>query len=151
AVDPNVPGTYQVHLPLSEEGNWTVRLSLPDSDLRLERVLQVQMSDSERENPSRNETLLRQIAETTGGVYYDNPTDALPLLKESALYGNINFFSSETEKSESVKPLAELLKIRSQRSVPDRGAEKNALMYLLSAICFLLLLEWTLRRLMKLA
>ncbi|MCL2742946.1 MAG: VWA domain-containing protein, partial [Planctomycetaceae bacterium] len=79
AVDPNVPGTYQVHLPLSEEGNWTVRLFLPDSDLRLERILQVQMSDSERENPSRNETLLRSIAETTGGVYYANPTDALPL------------------------------------------------------------------------
>ncbi|GHT27225.1 hypothetical protein FACS18942_06170 [Planctomycetales bacterium] len=149
-VDPNVPGTYQVHLPLTEEGNWAVRLSLPESELQLERVLQVQMSDLERENPSRNEVLLRNVAESTGGAYYRNPTDALPLLKESALYGNINFFGSETENS-AVKPLTEVLKIRSQRSVPDRKAEQNILTYLLSAICFLLLSEWTLRRLMKLA
>jgi hypothetical protein len=149
AVAPNVPGTYQVHLPLTEEGNWTVRFLLPDSELQLERTLQVRMSDLERENPARNETLLRSIAERTGGVYYSNPTDAVPLLKESALYGNVNFFAEKTESA--AEPLTELLKIRTQQAVPDRKAEQRALTYLLSAICFLLLLEWTLRRLMKLA
>lgn len=160
-LDPNSPGIYSFHLPLTEEGNWTVQLALPENDQAISRSFQVQMSDLERENPSRNETLLRQIASQTNGAYYDNPTKALPLVKESALFGNLDLFATENTADNTAKnddeqetkpePITELLKIRSQRAVPDQSAEEKILFWLLAAISSLLMLEWTLRRLMKLA
>lgn len=152
-LDANSPGVYLVHLPLTEEGNWTVQLALPENDQTISRSFQVQMSDLERENPSRNEALLRQIASQTSGVYFDNPTKALPLAKESALFGNLNLFTTGNaeEIDSNVQPITELLKIRSLRAVPDQSAEEKTLFWLLTAICSLLMLEWTLRRLMKLA
>jgi len=58
---PNVPGSYLAFLPLDMEGVWTVQWSIPDSDQKIVRTLQVQMSDLEREHPNRNEALLQEI------------------------------------------------------------------------------------------
>lgn len=150
-LDSNIPGIYQAYLPLTEEGDWSLRLTLPESDEPISRNIQVQISDLERENPTRNETLLRQIAEKTNGVYYANPTDAMPLVKESALLGNIDYFTSVTDNLVKPQIVTELLKIRSHQAVLDRDAEQRFLTWLLAVICSLLMLEWTLRRLMKLA
>ncbi len=156
-IDPNVPGTYGGHVPLTEEGNWSIRFSIPESDQKITRTVLVQMSDLERENPSRNEPLLREIALKSGGAYYDSPSKALPMTKESPLYGNIDFFErnaageAETKTDEKIEPVVELLRVRSQRAVLDTGAQEKSLRIFLSFICGFLLLEWTLRRLMKLA
>lgn len=153
SLDPNVPGSYQAHLPLTEEGTWSIRFSIPESDQRIVRSIQVRMSDLERENPSRNEPLLLRLAGKTGGRYYRSPTESLPMVKESALYGGIDFFrgSDKDSQAEPIPPITELLKIRSQRAVPDRDAEEKASKFFLIAVCSFLMLEWALRRLMKLA
>jgi hypothetical protein len=124
-LDPNVPGTYQTFLPLDREGTWTVQWTIPDSDQKIVRTVQVQMSDLERENPNRNESLLQEIADKSGGTYF-----------------------SHFELAES---LPEKIDVRSQRAIVDETARENWLYYLLVAICAVLLLEWTLRRLMQLA
>ena len=125
ALDPNVPGSYLAYLPLDMEGTWTVQWTIPDSEQQIVRTMQVQMSDLERENPNRNEPLLREIAERSGGMYFDH--------------------------FESAESLPERIGVRSQRAVVDESSQENMLYYLLIGICAVLLLEWTLRRLMQLA
>jgi hypothetical protein len=124
-LDPNVPGAYQTHIPLTEEGMWSIQWVIPDTDQRLTRTVQVQMSDLERENPSRNEPLLKELAAKSGGLYFS------------------------TFKEAEVLP--ETVKVRSQRAVLDAAAEEGLLRFLLIGICVTLLIEWTLRRLMRLA
>ena len=124
-LDPNVPGTYLAYLPLDVEGTWTIQWTIPDSDQKIVRTIQVQMSDLERENPNRNEPLLQAIAKRSGGIYFSD------------------FVSAES--------LPERIGVRSQRAVVDEEAQENLLYYLLLAICGILLSEWTLRRLMRLA
>jgi hypothetical protein len=124
-LDPNIPGTYQTYLPLDIEGTWTIQWTIPDSEQQLVRTIQVQMSDLEREHPNRNEALLQDIAERSGGIYF-----------------------TDFELAES---LPERIGVRSQRAVMDEASQEKLLYYLLLGICGLLLSEWTLRRLMQLA
>ena len=124
-LDTNVPGTYQVFVPLNVEGTWRVQWRIPDSEQKIVRMVQVQMSDLERENPNRNEPLLQNIADQSGGVYFDN------------------FDLAES--------LPERIGVRALRAVVDESAQKKLLQYLLMGICGVLLSEWTLRRLMQLA
>lgn len=149
-LDPNLPGSYSLHLPMNEEGQWSIRFTVPDTDTELQRTVQVQMSDLERENPMRNEALLKEIAEKSGGIYFRSPPDALPMQKESALYGNINFFAESAPSTPSERTLPELINVRSRKAAPDIPAEERTLRLLLLAVCSFLFLEWTLRRLMKL-
>ncbi|GHT46320.1 hypothetical protein FACS189454_07280 [Planctomycetales bacterium] len=131
-LDPNVPGTYQAFVPLTEEGTWLVQLALPDSVLSeqqtglvLKRSLQVQISDLEREHPNRDEQLLKEIASKTGGIY--------------------------CETLDGASSLPDKINVRSQRAVLDQHAEERLFFWLLTGVCALILLEWTLRRLMRLA
>jgi len=124
-LDPNVPGAYQAFLPLDSEGTWTIQWTIPDTDQKIVRTIQVQMSDLERENPNRNERLLNDIADRSGGNYF-----------------------ADFELAES---LPERIDVRSQRAIVDEEKQANWLHNLLLAICAVLLLEWTLRRLMQLA
>ncbi|MDR0328632.1 MAG: hypothetical protein LBI05_10095 [Planctomycetaceae bacterium] len=124
-LDPNVPGVYQAFVPLDMEGTWTMQWTVPDSEQKIVRTVQVQMSDLERENPNRNETLLQEIANRSGGVYF--------------------------EQFDLAESLPERIGVRSQRAVVNESAQEKLLSYLLMTICAVLLLEWTLRRLMQLA
>jgi len=148
-LDPTVPGSYQAHLPLTEEGIWSLQFTLPDGGDKIVKAVQVRMSDLERENPSRNEPLLADLAKQSGGLYYDSPLDALDTVKESSLFGGLRLFASSTE--DPPPKITELLRVRSQRAVIDGAAEEKMMKTLLIALCSLLLVEWTLRRLMKLA
>ena len=124
-LDPNVPGAYQAFVPLDIEGTWTVLWTIPDSDQKIVRTIQVQMSDLERENPNRNEMLLQEIADRSGGIYFAD--------------------------FESAESLPERIGVRTQRAVVNEAAQEKLLYYLLMTICGVLLSEWTLRRLMQLA
>ena len=148
-LDPTLPGSYQTHLPLTEEGTWSLQFALPDGGEKIVKTVQVRMGDLERENPSRNEPLLIELAKQSGGLYYDSPLDALDTVKESSLFGNLRLFSSQMENPPP--KITELLRVRSQRAVLDTTAEESMMKTLLIALCSLLLVEWTLRRLMKLA
>ncbi|MDR3196407.1 MAG: VWA domain-containing protein [Planctomycetaceae bacterium] len=149
-IDPNMPGTYQTHLPLTEEGTWSIRFTIPGTEEQITRTVQVRMSDLEREFPNRNEQLLTKLATKSSGVYFRSPTDALPMVKESTLYGNIDFFKEPDPQSYTGQPITELLKIRSQKAVSDTAAEEKMLRWFLLIFCSVLMAEWTLRRLMKL-
>jgi hypothetical protein len=149
-LDPNMPGAYQTHLPLTEEGTWSIQFTIPGTEERITRTVQVRMSDLERELPGRNEQLLIKLATKSGGVYFRSPTDALPTIKESTLYGNIDLFKETKDQPYTGSPITELLKIRSQRAIPDTAAEEKTLRWFLLGICSVLITEWTLRRLMKL-
>ena len=148
-LDPTLPGSYQAHLPLTEEGTLSLQFTLPDGGENIVKMLQVRMSDIERENPSRNEALLIDLAKQSGGLYYDSPLDALDTVKESSLFGGLRLFASQTENPPP--SIIECLRIRSQRAVLDATAEENMMKTILLVLCSLLLTEWTLRRLMKLA
>jgi hypothetical protein len=124
-LDPNVPGTYRTYLPLDMEGTWTVQWTIPDSEEKIVRTVQVQMSDLERENPNRNEPLLQEIADRSGGTYFAH--------------------------FESAESLPEKVGVRSQRAVVDEKKQEAWFYKLLIVICAALLLEWTLRRWMQLA
>jgi hypothetical protein len=149
-LDPNMPGTFQTLLPLTEEGTWSVQFTIPGTEERITRTVQVRMSDLERELPNRNEPLLLKLATQSGGIYFRSPNEALPPVKESPLYGNIDFFTETQNNPYSGPPITELLKIRSQRAVPNTVAEEKILHWLLLGLCSTLIMEWTLRRLMKL-
>jgi len=129
-LDPNVPGTYQAFVPLDIEGTWTVQWGIPDSEQKIVRTVQVQMSDLERGMSlfgglNRNEPLLQSIADRSGGVYFSH--------------------------FDLAEALPEQIGVRSLRAVVDESAQEKLLHYLLMGICGVLLLEWTLRRLMQLA
>ncbi|MDR0522327.1 MAG: VWA domain-containing protein [Planctomycetaceae bacterium] len=125
SLDPNVPGAYQAFVPLDTEGTWSVQWTIPETEQKIIRTAQVQMSDLERENPNRNEALLRETAEKSGGVYFADFTSA--------------------------EKLPEMIHVRSQRAVMDEAVDEKIGYYLLIAVCALLMVEWTLRRLMQLA
>lgn len=159
-LDPNAPGSYQGHLPLTEEGDWALSLHLPDTQEKLLRTITVRMSDLERESISRNETLLKQLAEKSGGRYFASPGIAQTPLRESALYGRL-FMNDRLEAEKDAVPttvgeelppeLLDLLKVRSQRAVPDLAAQRSLATLFLAILAALLLIEWTLRRLARLA
>ena len=148
-LDTTIPGSYQAHLPLSEEGTWSLQFALPDGNDKIVKTVQVRMSDLERENPSRNELLLIELAKQSGGLYYDSPLDAFATVKESNLFGNLRLFPTPTEPPPP--KITELFKVRSQQAVLDDAAEERMMKTLLIVLCSVLLLEWALRRLMKLA
>ncbi len=150
-LDPNLPGTYQGYVPMNEEGEWSIRFTAPGTDQALSRVVSVRMNDLERERPNRNEPLLREIAAKTGGVYFASPMAAAPAVKSSGVFGDLDLFAATSGNDKSQQTLAELLTVRSQRAVPDTAAEEKMLRVLLIVVCSCLMLEWTLRRLCKLA
>lgn len=156
ALDPNTPGLYLGHLSLQQEGNWRLQLAIPDEEELLTQVIQVRMSDLERENPARNVLLLTELADKTRGLYYENPELAAHPIKESEMFGSLQLFqhgvsSDNPIGEEKVPQLTELLKIRSQKAVLDNETAQDAMWIFLWAICGLVLLEWLLRRLMRLA
>ncbi len=132
-VDPNVPGSYSGFVPLLLEGNWTLKLQIPETSETLTEVVQARISDLESENPSRNEPLLEEIAQKTDGEYFETPYLAVPP-------------STDTETS-----LVDRFAIRSQQSVLDTTADEKTRKVFLYVLCSLLCVEWTLRRLMRLA
>ena len=61
-----------------QEGTYRLELAMPDSpETRLSKRIQVKVPDLERENPERNDALLTDIAEKTGGRYYVGMAAAL--------------------------------------------------------------------------
>ena len=89
----------------------------------------------ERENPQRNDTLLKRIANDSGGIYYIG----IPAMLGKGLQ----------------QPLVELLKDRTKTELttvaPNPLWEETWLRWLMIGLCGVLCLEWLIRRLFKLA
>jgi hypothetical protein len=132
--DPSRPGNFAGQFTVRVEGAYRLELPVPDTtDERLTRRIQVKVPDLERENPQRNDKLLKELAEKTGGKNYIGLQAAIGDGSEEA-------------------PLVTLLKDQSRTTIkldqPDRLWDN---WWMLASVCGLLCVEWLVRRLVRLA
>lgn len=132
--DPARAGHYRGQFSVRGEGVYRLDLAVPEAtEEQLTRRIQVKVPDIEREDPRRNDALLSDLAEKTGGVYYVGLEAALG-------------------QRQGIEPLWARLRDQSrtvtQAAIPTRLWDNQWTMYLL---CGLLCLEWLVRRLAKLA
>ena len=129
-------GMYSGQFTALQEGSYRIDLPVPETvDDQLTRRIQVRVPDLERENSQRNDALLSEIANSTGGLYYVGLDAALG--------------------DQGAEPLVDQLRDRTEVTkligAPDQRFEEDMMKWLLAAICGALCLEWLVRRLSKLA
>lgn len=153
--DATRPGMYSGQFAVRQEGAYRLVLPVPQSESEeLSRRIQVRVPDQERENPQRNDALLSEIANSTGGVYYVGTAAALgkPVAREGSELGSQR---SEVGGQRPVQPAPavwELLPDRTQISVlPEAPVPLWSNWWTLGLISGCLCLEWLIRRLAKLA
>jgi hypothetical protein len=110
---------------------------IPDSDEGeiLMREVRSRIPDLEIERPQRDDVLLREIARQTGGDYYVGLPAALGQKDASPL-------ASMIQPNDAPTTLPD---------VRDKNFARLLMGWLLAAICGALAMEWTIRRLSKLA
>jgi hypothetical protein len=132
-------GMYAGQFTTSMEGDYRLEVSVPQSpdDELLSREVRVRVPDREIEHPQRNDVLLKTIADRTKGEYY------------------IGLNSALGRGSEGRTPLATAITPRDQETFLsgslDQTFERLLAGWLMTLICGVLFLEWTIRRLHKLA
>ncbi len=131
--DPSHEGSYSGQFAARQEGVYRLEVNVPElGDEILTRRVQVRVPDVERENPRRNDSLLSEIASTTGGQYYIGTNAML-----------------DTTGGE---PLVDMLRDQTRTEI-IRDAPiplwNNA--WVLCTLCGVLCLEWLTRRLSHLA
>jgi hypothetical protein len=131
-------GSFHGQFLAVAEGDYRVELRPPQADLDelLVREVRTRVPALEVENPQRNDAVLADIAASTDGVYY---------VGVESLAGN-----------PSKQPaLADLLApqdfISYLPGTPDREFDRQLMTWLMLLIAGVLALEWTLRRLNRLA
>jgi hypothetical protein len=133
---PNSVGNYAGQFTAYQEGSYRMELPLPDgAEERLTRRIQVRLPDLESEHPQRNDALLTEIAQKTGGHYFVGLDAALGAAEGPSL----------------AELLPDRRKVLPVRGLPDNDWERRWLGWMMGAICGLLCLEWLVRRLAKLA
>jgi hypothetical protein len=133
---PNSVGNYAGQFTVYQEGSYRVELPLPDApEERLTRRIQVRLPDLESEHPERNDSLLTEIAQRTGGRYFIGLESALGAGDGPSL----------------IELLPDRRKVLPVRGLPDKDWERHWLTWMMGGICGLLCLEWLIRRLAKLA
>ena len=136
AADPNRLGRFVVELPVTRPGEYNLELAVPQSaDERLHQAFRAVLPKLEEENPQRNAALLREIAQKTQGVYYDDLATALSDTASPSLADRLK----DVSRTELI-PLA-----------PKPEEDEKWLKWMLIALCGVLSLEWLIRRLAKLA
>jgi hypothetical protein len=131
------PGMYFGQVTLFQEGTYQLALSVPNSDEEpLNRHFQVRVPDLERTHAERNEKLLVEIAQATGGVYYKR--------LDAAVRGD-----------DGTKPLSQAISSREEvkllKGAPDQVFAQAQMKWLLGIIAGSLFVEWIVRRLNRLA
>ncbi|MEN6448994.1 MAG: hypothetical protein ABFC96_00755 [Thermoguttaceae bacterium] len=134
---PGRAGAYVGQLPALLEGTYRLELPIPESENeRLSRRVQVDVPNLERTNTRRNDPLMKQIAERTGGKYYIGMASAI------ATSGQTPPLTSQLEDRTNtvILPVA-----------PNPLEEAAWLRWMMIGLCGVLCLEWLVRRLLKLA
>jgi hypothetical protein len=131
------PGIYVGQTTVLQEGTYQVSLAVPGDDAEpLSRYLQVRVPDLERTHAQRNEKLLASIASETGGIYYKE--------LETAANGD-----------GQLSPLGDVIESRAEvkllTGAPDEKFAEAHMQWLLAVVAGSLFLEWTVRRLNRLA
>ncbi|NUQ61040.1 MAG: hypothetical protein HUU20_01030 [Pirellulales bacterium] len=133
--DPSRAGMFVGQLTVLQEGAYRLELSVPESDERLLRRIQVALPDLERENPRLNDKLLMRIAEGSQGKYYQGLEQAL----------------STASPQHLVAMLPDRTRTIIRTAAPDRRWEAIWRQWVMFGFCGLLFSEWLIRRLAKLA
>jgi hypothetical protein len=137
SADADRPGMYVGQATVLQEGTYQLALSVPGSDEEpISRYLQVRVPDLERTHAERNEKLLAQIAQETGGAYYKQLS--------AAIHGE----DGEKPLSQAIPSRAE---VKVLKGAPDQQFAQSQMKWLLGAIAGSLFLEWIVRRLNRLA
>ena len=132
------PGTFNGQFTTGSEGDYRVSLPIPDSpDFEiLTASVEANIPDLEKERPQRNDALLAELADRTQGQFY---------------VGTGSFLSS---KDNPMSP-TQLIQSQDQETflagTLDRFFQRKLMMWLLGLMATALSLEWTVRRLHKLA
>lgn len=132
------PGMYAAQFTAALEGDYRVELSIPNAaeNELLTREVRSRIPALETERPERNDALLKDLAEKTGGEYF------------IGLDAAMNRGAGRT-------PLSTLLEPQDQTTflpgTPDRDFDRLLMTWLMGIICGSLCLEWLFRRLSKLA
>jgi hypothetical protein len=131
-------GTYVEQFVALQEGDYRVELQHPTAgDQLLIREVRAKIPAAETESPERNDLVLRDIADKTGGDYF------------------VGIESALGRDGTGRAPLPNLIKPQDQVTIlpgtPDRTFERLLAGWLIGLICGVLCLEWLLRRLSKLA
>ena len=130
-------GTYAITIPLLEDGDHRIELLPPDAlaDELLVKTVQVRSTDREMTNSERNDALLSELADKTGGLYYIGTTAALGEQGERSVMAVIPSADQVTFVSGS----------------PDSRFDERLMLWLMLFVSGVLFVEWTIRRLSKLA
>ncbi len=132
-------GMYAGQFTTLMEGDYRLELPVPQSpdDELLSREVRVRVPDREIEHPQRNDVLLKTIADRMKGEYYVGLNSALG------------------RSGEGRAPLASVITPRDQETFLsgslDQTFERLLAGWLMAFICGVLFMEWTIRRLHKLA
>ncbi len=129
------PGTFSGQFTATREGLYQIRLPVPQSAERQELTAELQASipDLEKEHPQRNDALLSEIAGQTGGVYFPQIVPAV--LENSGLPAQIAAVDQEVFLP----------------GTPDEAFTRKSMGWLVIWLTLVLAMEWTIRRLHKLA
>jgi hypothetical protein len=132
-------GMYAAQFTAENEGAYRIELPLPQSDelTLLTREVRIRVPEREIEQPQRNDALLTEVANKTGGMYY------------------IGIESAVNPGTTGIPTVANQLAPQDQETflpgAPDKPFEQLLMTWLLVVICGCLCMEWLLRRLSKLA
>ncbi len=132
-------GMFAAQFTALQEGDYRVELKVPDSpeDELLAREVRVRVPDLEIERPQRNDSLLKEIADKTGGQYA------------------VGLDAAMNRRGLGTAPIYDLIEPQDQEAylpgTPDKRFERLLMGWLLGLICGVLCLEWLIRRLNKLA
>ena len=132
------PGSFSGSFVANAEGEFVLQLPVPESPNQDVLTLSVfaGIPDLEKEKPQRNDAVLAQIAEKTGGS---------------------SFLQSDATAGSSVHSLStlELIAAQDQETIIagtfDRFFKRQFMMWTLIVMTLCLTMQWTLRRLQKLA
>ena len=127
-------GMYVGRFLASQAGDYQLQLTLPGEGepVVLEREVRVKLPNLEIEKPQRNDADLALLASTTGGSYYVG--------FDKAASGDALVNTVVSKRRETFLP-----------GTPDREFQQKLRTWLLTLIAGALFLEWTIRRLSKLA
>lgn len=130
-------GMYSEQFTAEEEGDYRVELQNPSAgDELLVQEVRVRIPALETERPQRNDALLKEIADKSGGQYFVGFETALAM-------------------TDSRSAVASLLRPQDQVTVlpgtPDRQFDRQLMTWLLGVIAAVLSTEWLIRRLIRLA
>lgn len=128
-------GMYAGRILASQAGDYQFQLTLPGDGepIVLEREVRVRLPNLEIERPQRNDGLLQGVAVSSKGRYFVG-------LPEATAGDNTLAASVVSKRRETYLP-----------GTPDREFQRRLMTWLLVFICGTLFIEWTIRRLSKLA